>query len=213
MNKQKQSFKNEKQYRLPGWNYSKAGYYFITICTQNRQCLLVGTDPGVRSWDSKENINCFELNTIGKMVRNWWVKIPKKFPNIILNQYVIMPDHLHGILIIKNGERELIIDNKTERTHGSVPTENADTNGSVFTEKNKPVGLVGEAIRWFKTMSTNEYIRNIKTNNWPRFEKRIWQTRFYDRILRNEKEYWAIKKYIIDNPINWNRDRANKIYS
>lgn len=194
---QKFPFKIEKQFRLPGWDYSNNGYYFVTICTQNRNVLFVGTDPlfpfvgtdpCVRSWNKNyKDLNKLSLNGIGKMVEKWWLKIPQKFSNTILDNFVIMPNHLHGIVIIK------------AQTRVSVPTENKTKFGHV--------GLLGEIIQWFKTMTTNEYISGMKENNWPKFNKRIWQPRFHDRIIRNEKEYFAIKQYIGDNPKNWLKDK------
>lgn len=193
-------FKIEKQYRLKNWDYSNSGWYFVTICTKDRNVFFVGTDPCVRSWNRKYQKLCeFPLNKIGEMVQKWWQKIPDKFNNVLLDEFIIMPDHIHGILVIKN---------KIAQTHGSVPTKNQNNDGSVPTNNNKlgQVGLLGEIIQWFKTMSTNEYIKNVNENNWPKFNKRIWQSRFYDRIIRNEKEYWAIKQYIKNNPKNWQHE-------
>ena len=152
----------EKQYRLKNWDYSNSGYYFVTICTQDRTNLFrkfknnphvgtdpsfyspVGTDPCVCSFNknvcsSLNNNHSFpnnivmnipstvcsfnkntqtlgEINTIGQMIEKWWLKIPQKFPAIILDEFIIMPNHFHGILIIKNDF------NNKEQTHGSVPT-------------------------------------------------------------------------------------------
>ena len=62
---------------------------------------------------------------------------------------------------------------------------------------------------WFKTMTTNEYIRGVKNKNWKRFEKRLWQLRYYDRIIRNENDYIRISNYIINNPLKWDKDKFN----
>jgi hypothetical protein len=222
---QKIPFKMEKQYRLKNWDYSNAGYYFITICTQDRQNLFrnfnensrvgtdpsffsrVGTDPCVCS--SNKNIcssikntqTLGEINTIGQMIEKWWLKIPQKFPSIILDEFIIMPNHVHGILIIKNN----LINKFKEQTHGSVPTIDNNIFGSV--------DLLGQSIQWFKTMTTNEYIKNVKNNNWPRFSKRLWQTRFHDRIIKSEKGFFAAKIYIQNNPQNWGKDKENIFFS
>ncbi|MFA6007499.1 MAG: hypothetical protein WC784_02535 [Candidatus Shapirobacteria bacterium] len=221
---QKFPFKIEKQYRLKNWDYSNNGYYFITICTQDRQnlfrnfksippvgtdpsnCSFVGTDPCVCS--SSKNINpstknsqtLGEINVIGQMIEKWWLKIPQKFPAIILDEFTVMPNHFHGLLIIKNN----LINKFKEQTHGSVPTMDTIDN-NIFGN----VGLLGQSIQWFKTMTTSEYIKNIKNNNWPKFSKRLWQTRFHDEIILNEKHYWAAKQYIKNNVLNWNKDKDN----
>jgi REP element-mobilizing transposase RayT len=64
-------------------------------------------------------------------------------------------------------------------------------------------------MQWFKTMSTNEYIRNVKTNNWPRFDGKLWQRNYWEHIIRDEKSYSAISEYIINNPLKWNNDSIN----
>jgi REP element-mobilizing transposase RayT len=165
-------FKIEKQFRLPGYDYSQNGYYFVTICIHDRLELLgsVGTD------------HCVCSSPFGQSCNRLWMDIPNKFKNIILDDFIIMPDHIHGIIIIKNDYQE--------QTQWSVPT------------KFGQVGLVGQIIRWFKTISTNDYINGIKNDNWPKFNKQIWQPRFHDHVIRNEKEYFAIKQYIKDNPKN-----------
>jgi len=68
---------------------------------------------------------------------------------------------------------------------------------------------ISQIIQWFKTMTTNEYIRNVKQNNWEPFDKKIWQRNYYDRIIRSEKELDKIKKYIFENPSKWELDRNN----
>jgi REP element-mobilizing transposase RayT len=211
-------FKMEKQYRRQDWDYSNSGYYFITICTKDKVNLfrditknpvgtdLCVTDPTVgtglcvcSSHNKEESIG--DLNVIGLMVEKWWQEIPKKFQSIKTDKYVVMPNHFHGILIIDAKKTFYTSNYKEEQTHRSVPTINQNIFGNV--------GLLGSAIQWFKTMTTNEYIKNVKQNNWPKFHKQLWQPRFHDRIIRSEKELWAKRIYIKDNPKNWDKDRNN----
>lgn len=210
-------FKMEKQYRRTGWDYSNSGYYFITICTKDRVNYFrninriphVGTDLCVCSSPEKcvcssnssklsnNNIDIIgDLNPAGHMVEKWWNEIPRKNKSIEIDKYIVMPNHFHGILIIKNNSIYT-----EEQTHRSVPTIEQNIFGNV--------GLLGQIIRWFKTMTTNEYITNIKQNNWPKFHKQLWQSRFHDRIIRSEKEYWAKRIYIENNPTNWGKDKNN----
>ncbi len=218
MKYEKFPFKMEKQFRLKNWDYSSSGFYFVTICTHNKEKIFGNIIQ-----------NQFIKNKIGLMIEKYWLKLPEKFPNIELDIYQIMPDHFHGIIFIKNnfvvGTDPCVrsysnknipsSENKNIRsysnkninsnqninnlsinqaqTHGSVPTINQNT-------KFGNVGLLGQVIRWFKTMTTNEYIKNIKQNNWPKFQNHLWQSRFHDRIIRSEKEYFTIKQYIKNNP-------------
>jgi REP element-mobilizing transposase RayT len=139
-----------------------------------------------RNIHQNNNIN---LSDFGKSCHRIWSNIPKKFKNVILDDFIIMPDHIHGIICIKNDYQE--------RTQRSVPTEFGN------------VGLLGQIIRWFKTISTNEYVNGVKKYNWPKFNKQIWQSRFNDRIIRSEKEFYIKKIYIKNNPKNWGKDKEN----
>jgi REP element-mobilizing transposase RayT len=207
----------------------------------------------------KKELNIGNVNKVGQMVEKWWLQIPHKFESIEIDKFVVMPNHFHGILILKynpiyieeqthrsvptidnkthrsvptidNKTHRSVptIDNKTHRsvptidnkTHRSVPTIDNKTHRSVPTIDNKThrstptidhnifgnVDMLGKCIRWFKTMTTNEYIRNVNEHNWPRFNKQLWQPRFHDRIIRSEKEYWAKRIYIENNPKNWGND-------
>lgn len=174
---------HRRSIRLGGYNYSENGYYFVTICLQNKLKLF---------WNIENKIN-----GKGLMIDYWFDQISKHFKNVLLDEFIIMPDHIRFVLVINN---------YLGRTHRSARTLN---------QLNKIVGVdrcvdpiienkktLGNVIQWFKTITTNEYIKNIKQNNWLRFEKRLWQRNYYERIIRNEKEYLMIKKYIRDNPKN-----------
>lgn len=212
-------FKLEKQFRLKNCDYSSSGFYFVTICTHNKEKIF-----------GNIILNQFIKNEIGLMIEKYWLKLSEKFSNIELDVYQIMPDHFHGIIFIKNNHfvgtdpcvrsytnkntnfdsnKNIHLYNSNDihlynslinqaQTHGSVPTINSNNNFG-------NVGLLGQAIQWFKTMTTNEYIKNVKQNNWPKFQNHLWQPRFHDRIIRNEKEYWAKKQYIKNNPKNWDK--------
>ena len=142
--------------RLSGYDYSAAGAYFITICVKNMVCTF-----GEIIKDS------MELNELGKIVNHTWVDLPNHYKNIELSEFVIMPNHIHGIIHI--------IENKIT-----------------------PAKPLSEVIRGFKTFSS----RRINETN-PK-EKFQWQKSYYDRIIRNEREYSLIQTYILNNPRNWN---------
>ena len=115
------------------------------------------------------------------MIEKWYLKIKSKYTNIKCHEYIIMPNHAHFIIEIRN--------------------------------KSLPDGHVGPSlqtmIQWFKTMTTNEYIRGVKNKNWPRFEKRLWQKRYWDHIIRDERSYINISDYIRNNPAKWDEDKLN----
>ena len=190
-------YKKHKQYRLPGYDYSSNGNYFITICTKNREEFLGKIING------KMN-----LSLIGKITESIWKQIPEKFQNIFLDVFQVMPDHFHAIIKIKNPfncNMQLI--NHIDRGHliNQMPTNkikrdkiSINNNNQIFKSgiKNNPMELknitLGKIIRWFKGRVKFEA---SKIN-----QRYHWQTRFHEKIIRNKKEYYAIKNYIINNP-------------
>jgi len=154
--------------RLSNWDYSNNGYYFVTICTKER-----------KHYFGEIANNKMKLSKIGEIAKYHWFEIPKHFSFIELDEFIIMPNHVHGIIII----------NVNNRRDGACP---------VSTERKNTLGnIVGS----FKSVVT-KYANN---QNIP-FS---WQTRFYDQIIRNEKSFYYIRQYIRDNPMNWETDRNN----
>jgi len=159
----------------------------VTICTQNRWNIFGEIKNGK-----------IILNDIGEMIFKIWNEIPNNYNGIEIDEFMLMPDHLHGILVInKNGLlKSGRIDNKLKgRTRGSAPTLGT-TN-----IKSETLGII---VKKFKTLTTKIFIDNVKQNNWPRFNKRLWQRNYFERIIRNEKKYFKIKKYIKSNPNHHN---------
>ena len=192
--------------RLKDYDYSQTGLYFITICTQGRLRLYGKIIKG-------EMI----LNDAGISVNKWWNELECKYKNIELHEQIVMPNHLHGIIKIINNPAGIV---GADRRVCPIDVNNAidanntnDTNtiNNINTMDN--IGGMGkgehsgsplhETIQWFKTMTTNEYIRGVKQKNWQRFDKKLWQRNYYERIIRDEKSYINISKYIKTNPLKW----------
>ncbi len=152
---------HRRSIRLKNYNYSQDGYYFVTICTQNRQ-------------------NHFQDQCVIEMITRWWNRLPNKFPNIEIDEFIVMSDHIHGIVVIV-GANQCVCPN---------------------TKRGRPVCLPLQIIvQWFKTMTTNEYIRNVKNLKWKSFDGKLWQRNYYERIIRDEKELYRVRKYIKNNPL------------
>jgi putative transposase len=162
-------YKTKKQYRLPYYNYARSGYYFVTICSYNKNEIFSSILDGT-----------VVLTDIGKTIERSWEYIPTSSPFASLDEYIIMPDHLHGIILIDN------------------PNEN-DTAEVKFEMRKRTLSVV---IRTFKAAATAS-ARKI----YPGID--LWQPRFFDRIIRNEHELQRIRKYIVDNPRQWEADRNN----
>ncbi len=122
-----------------------------------------------------------ELNDIGKMVKEVWMAIPDHFPNVEMGEYVIMPNHIHGIISIT-----------VEATHASPLPR---------ISKGPMPGSIGAIIGSYKSAATRSFhkIQNSHENS-------LWQRNYYEHIIRNERDYQAIYEYILANPINWEED-------
>lgn len=150
--------------RLKDYDYSQPGHYFVTICTAGRQLLLARFED--------EDIL---LNAAGRLIRQTWVDIRVRFPHVELDEFVVMPNHFHGIVVI------------TER---SPPGEKRPT--------------LGQIVGYFKYHSTRLYNLLEKTDG-----VKLWQRNYYEHIIRNEREWNAVRRYIRDNPQNWLQDVDN----
>ena len=176
--------------RLPGWNYSKPGPYFITICCKNRE-----------RWFGRIADRKMILSGPGEIAQKMIDKILEYFDQVQLNQFIVMPDHVHVILIIDDCLRA-----ETGRNHqrpvqdknNTAVLKNAIRGG--ITGENNPMlekNSIGRIIRWYKGRVSYE-IRNKYPDVY--FQ---WQSRYYDRIIRDENELYKIKNYIINNPLAW----------
>jgi REP element-mobilizing transposase RayT len=174
---------HRRSIRLKGYDYSQSGYYFITICTQGRRCLFGEIEE-----------DRMILNDAGKMIGHWWNELKNKYANIEIEEYVIMPNHCHGIINIVGTTVGADLCVCPENDLG----ENADS-----PIRGRPIN---EMIQWFKTMTTNEYIRNVKQNRWGPFDGKLWQRNYYEQIVHDEISLRHIREYIVNNPNQWQKD-------
>lgn len=182
-------YKDKKQYRYKGYDYSQEGFYFVTICAKNRETFFGDVINGG-----------IKLSEIGLAADIFWREITNHFPFVKLDEYVVMPNHVHGIIIIEN--------NTQNAGTQDVGTQDVGTQNLAFLRKeyqNKfgPQSKnLSSIIRGFKIGVT----KYVNKNNLEYF---AWQSRFHDRIIRNENELNRIRQYIIDNPLKWELDRNN----
>ncbi|WP_282014512.1 transposase [Marinifilum flexuosum] len=172
--------KFQNKYRIPSaratwWDYSSEGLYFITICTQHKETLF-------GEIESEQMI----LSPIGKIVEEEWLKSFSIRDELYCEEYVIMPNHIHAILQIKNNPVE---------THGRASTPN--NNGVAY----RPPKSISSFVAGFKSAAST------KINQYRQSKVPVWQTRFHDRIIHDFEEYHRIQNYIIDNPRNWKKDK------
>ncbi len=195
---------HRRSIRIPGYDYSRAGGYFVTLVTQGRACLF-GRVLGEE----------MKLNDAGKMIARWWCELEHKFPSIHVDTFVVMPNHLHGIMVIEEcvgadlcvcpGERR----NLGGPANQGAPADKGAHVGAPLRGVPRPNAPVGQIIQWFKTMSTNAYIRGVKTRDWPLFDGRLWQRNYYEHVIRDDEDANQIYRYIQDNPRLWTEDQEN----
>jgi len=165
--------------RLTGWDYGSHGLYFVTICTKDR-----GGYFGEIADVETKGIASLQVSEIGAVAQDSWLRIPQFHPYVELDEFVIMPDHIHGILFINKPGKETWELNK-------------------FGSQSKNLASI---IRGYKSS-----IKKYSTLNDIEF---CWQPGYYDRVIRNDLEHSRIRNYIYDNPQNWmlNKDNFENIF-
>ena len=185
--------------RLKAFDYSSHGAYFVTVCANGRFKIFGNVVNGE-----------MRLNDAGNMIQQKWLEMPRSFPSLILDAFVVMPDHVHLIvgLDAKEGEHRVrpYGDENVRRgdlhdrpTNATIPR---DINNHVHPTGTAPDSL-GRIIQFFKTVTTQAYIRGVHEQSWMPFEKRLWQRNYWDRIIRDERELEEKRIYILENPQRW----------
>jgi len=205
---------HRRSIRLQGYDYSQKGAYFITICTQNRGLLL--DDTGTRAIVQKWWDVLLDDTGTRAIVQKWWDVLPGKFPGIRIDQFVIMPNHIHGIIFIEPVGADRRVCPHMGQSHGIAPTNNAITpvgaDRRVCHHTGQSRGIaptLGTIVQWFKTMTTNDYIKAVRIKTARPFPGRLWQRNYYEHIIRDETDLNDIRQYIIDNPAKWEEDKDN----
>ena len=221
MNKYNRNIHHRRSIRLKGYDYSQAGLYFITICVKNRTHLFGHIDRT----SNPSGCPIMILNDAGEMIDDEWNKLPKRFPNIQLHEYVIIPNHFHAIIEIVGATlvvaptiaQNTIAQNeiKNNDNEKGQPQGIASTKTPTKTPTNAPTNAptnktVGDIIGAFESITTVEYIRGVKNNNWESFNGKLWQRNYWEHIIRNEQSYNRISEYIINNPKNWKDDKFHE---
>jgi len=162
--------------RLATWDYSSNASYFVTICTQNKQSYFGEIIP---AGEKTQNIASLHATQIGQIAAQYWIEIPKHFPFVELDEFIIMPDHIHGILLFNKPDTQIWQPNKSGPQSANL----------------------GSVIRGFKAG-----VKAFATKSQIDF---TWQPRYYDRIIENTDELTRIRKYIQNNPSKWATDINN----
>ncbi|MEH1868887.1 MAG: transposase [Nostoc sp.] len=176
--------------RLPAWSYASNAGYFVTICTDGKKCFFGEVVQGE-----------MHLSSIGEIAQKLWYEIPNHFYNCQIDSFCVMPNHIHGILIINQIREDAMNPRKQEEdAMNRVSTRGDDQRGGVTGLFNPMLSKnsLSKIVRWYKGRCSFE-INQI-------YEGFGWQERFHDNIIRDEFALDQVRQYIINNPINWERD-------
>jgi len=166
--------------RLKGYDYSQSGLYFITICTQNRENILGEIKNGE-----------MVLNEYGQIAYDEWFNLPKRSCIVKPDVFVVMPNHIHGVIQITVG----------------APLAGARNAGAWVNRapaRGAPTTTIGNIVGAYKSLVSNRCLDIYKSKNI--IMGKLWQRNYYEHVIRNEKDYVKISEYILNNPINWLED-------
>ncbi len=171
--------------RLKGYDYTQVGLYYVTLVTHNRECFF--DDPVLR-----------------RMIEHYWCEIPRHFENAVLDESVIMPNHLHGIIVIGEKQGEAFLARTESGGAVSIASDDLLENVEKRNASPLPCGSLGAIVGNFKSVTARRINEIRKTPG-----ALVWQRNYYEHIVRNEEELERIRNYIINNPTNWNTDDEN----
>ena len=167
---------NRKPNRLQDYDYSQTGYYLVTICTQDK----------VNYFGEIEKVR-MKLSDIGQIATDCWQAIPQHFHNTALDEFVVMPNHIHGIVVI--------VGNADLRSLQQRGTQRQTDRSKMYLSK---------IVHGFKSSVTRIARKQWNNHNFS------WQKSFYDHVIRNDKDLYRVRTYIQNNPLNWELDKNNQ---
>ena len=170
--------RQRRSIRLPSFDYSSPGAYFVTVCTKNRLCMFGEVTGGE-----------VKLSPFGHIVMRCWHDLENHYAHVELDAFVVMPNHIHGIVVLPD------VDRRADVGAGFEPARP--------TARNRSHGLP-EIVRAFKTFSSRRINEAKATPG-----ESVWQRNYYERVIRDEAELDRARQYILGNPANWSRDSEN----
>lgn len=165
---------HRRSIRLREFDYSSSGGYFVTTCVQNRECLFGDILDGI-----------MVLNNAGKVIQSVWKGLPERFPSIELDAFVVMPNHVHFIVMIRVTDENDGVDQGGRAGQGHAPT-------------------LDRVVGAFKSIGAAQVNRLLSRTGQP-----LWQRNYYERVIRNDAELQGLRNYIVHNPLKWEDDTEN----
>ena len=189
---QEKNDKNRRLIRLKNYDYSRAGAYFVTVCVNERRNLFGGIENGKMA-----------LSAAGEVARFTWNDLTRHNTNILLDEFVIMPNHMHGIIIIKDsvgaGSKPALVN--INQTNVRIKTMVGRDNNVRAGLEPAPTHGLPEIVRQFKTFSAKRVNQTRKISR-----RSVWQRNYYEHIVRDDNDLSRIREYIVNNPEKWLED-------
>jgi REP element-mobilizing transposase RayT len=190
---------NRRSIRLKGYQYNQPGSYFVTFCVRERVCELGDIIDGE-----------MRLSQFGQVALDFWAHIPAHFPNVEVDKFIIMPNHVHAIIVIKGGRGDVSsppsrdVSSPPSRDVSSPPSRDVSSPPSDGEIPPIPFATLGQIVGYYKYQTTLR-INQLRDNAGTPF----WQRGYYERIIRNQRALQNIQDYILENPLNWELDQEN----
>ena len=195
---------HRRSVRLKDYDYSQAGAYFVTVCAWKKEYLFGEISEG--------KVSCSD---VGEIISDVWRKLADRFASMELDEFVIMPNHIHGIIVLNVGVGLALpgslpdtigkMKPKQKGAASGAPTKNNVTNPNAINQgviNHAPT--LGDIMRTFKSVSTITVNRRLDRQGYP-----LWQRNYYEHVIRDERELHSIREYIRDNPMKWDIDEEN----
>ena len=174
---------HRRSIRLPDYDYSREGAYFVTICAHERECLFGEAGDGR-----------VVMNSNGRIVLEAWHDLPQHYPQVALDSFVVMPNHVHGIIVINNPVGAQFI---APESANPAPGHRGALNQGAMNR----APTVGAIVRAFKARCTHAINQSRNAPGVP-----VWQRNYYERVIRDDRELAGIRQYIAENPVRWEED-------
>jgi len=189
---------SRRSIRLRGYDYTQVGAYFVTLCTWQRECLFGEVVEGV-----------MRLSPTGRIIEVEWQRLGYHFPHIRLDAFVVMPNHLHGIIIVNDlvGATRHAQDGVREGDDRMQDQTRVGGDGSPLPgmrSNGPPAGSLGAMIGQFKSRATKRIWARLEKDRTP-----VWQRNYYEHIIRDEADLRRIRDYIQNNAARWEQDQLN----
>jgi putative transposase len=189
---------NRRSIRLQGYDYSSAGAYFVTVCAKNNEFVLASTGAACCALFGHVCNGKMALNDLGRILEQRWHALPEHHPNVELDEFIIMPNHMHFIVCIDN------------RAQQAAPVQ------AIRAQQAAPVQAISRSISGPESGSLGAIVRSFKSSVTRHINEyrgtpgsKVWLRNYYEHIIRSESELDRIRAYIAENPARWAYDREN----